>query len=209
SLLFRERYFNEDGGLGGEHTTTRTMLGLAYRPLASNRFNALGKVEYKHETNAAATPAFREDAWIFSFEGVWQATPRLQLTGKYAGKFARSDDFTAYTDLVSARFLYDVTDRWDVGAEYRVLTSHRVNTRLQGGAAEVGYRIVKNLWAAVGYSFDKFDADLAGDSYQGEGPYLKLRVKFDENSLRIFRAKQTKETTTTEKTGAADPLSRR
>lgn len=152
---------------------------------------------YCDMTNAAATPSFREDTWIFSVEGVWQATPQLQLAGKYAGKIARSDDFSAYTDLVSARFLYDLTDRWDIGAEYRILTSHKVNTTLQGGAAEVGYRIVKNLWVAVGYSFDKFDADLACDSYQGEGPYLKLRVKFDENTLRGFRSTPPSGTTAT------------
>jgi hypothetical protein len=74
-----------------------------------------------------------------------------------------------------------------VGAEYRLLTSHAVNTSYQGGAVEIGYRVIKNLWIASGYSFDKFDADLSGDSYQGEGPYIKIRVKFDESSLQSLR----------------------
>lgn len=187
SILLRERYFTEETGTGGRNTTSRTMVGLAYRPLLSNRFNALAKLEYKHESNSSATPAFREDAWIFAGEGVWQATPRLQLAGKYAGKWVTDGEFSAYTDLISGRFVYDLTDRWDVGAEYRVLTSHQVNSRLQGGAIEVGYRVIKNLWVAAGYSFDKFDADLAGDSYQGEGPYLKLRLKFDESAWKWFR----------------------
>ncbi|MHB8828971.1 MAG: DUF7507 domain-containing protein [Syntrophales bacterium] len=187
SLLLRERYFTEDTGTGGQHTSSRTMIGVAYRPLLTNRFNALTKLEYKHESNAAAVPSFREDAWIFSGEGVWQATPRLQLTGKYAGKLARDDDYSSYTDLIAGRFLYDLTDRWDVGAEYRILTSHALNSRYQGGAVEVGYRIIKNLWVSAGYSFDKFDADLTGDGYQGEGPYLKLRVKFDETAFKGFR----------------------
>ena len=184
SLLLRERYFTEEGGTTGLHTTSRTMIGLAYRPLLSNRFNALTKMEYKHETNTGSLPALKEDAYIFSGEGIWQATKQLQLMGKYAGKLSSDGDFSVYTDLVSTRFTYDLTDRWDVGAEYRLLTSHATNTRLHGGSAEVGYRIIKNLWASVGYSFDKFDADLAGDGYQGQGPYLKLRFKFDEKTLR-------------------------
>ena len=187
SLLFRERYFTEDAGTGGQHTTSRTMVGLAYRPLLSNRFNALTKVEYKYEDNSSSTPGSREEAWIFAGEGVWQATPRLQLAAKYAGKLARDGEFSSYTDLVSGRFLYDLTDRWDVGAEYRILTSHKVGSCAQGGSAEVGYRVIKNLWMAAGYSFDKFDADLAGDSYQGQGPYLKLRLKFDETTLKGLR----------------------
>ena len=67
SLLLRERYFTEDAGTGGPHTSSRTLIGVAYRPLLTNRFNALTKLEYKHEANAAAVPSFREDAWIFSF----------------------------------------------------------------------------------------------------------------------------------------------
>lgn len=184
SLLLRERYFTEDTGIGGQHTTSRMMVGLAYRPLQTNRFNALTKLEYKHESNAASIPAFREDAVILAGEGIWQATPRLQITGKYAGKLVSDEGFSSYTDLVAARFVYDLADRWDVGAEYRILTSHAINSCYQGGTVEIGYRVIKNLWVAAGYSFDKFDADLAGETYQGEGPYLKLRIKFDENIWR-------------------------
>jgi uncharacterized repeat protein (TIGR01451 family) len=184
SLLLRERYFTEEGNAAGRHTTSRAMIGLAYRPLFSNVFNALTKMEYKHETNSGSSPALKEDAYIFSGEGIWQATQRLQLMGKYAGKLSSDSDFSSYTDLVATRFIYDLTERWDVGAEYRLLTSHAVNSRLHGGSVEVGYRIIKNLWASVGYSFDKFDADLSGDGYQGQGPYLKLRFKFDEKMLR-------------------------
>ena len=184
SLLMRERYFSEEGSTAGRHTTMRTMLGLAYRPMLSNRFNALGKMEYKHETNSGSAPALKEDAYIFSGEGTWQATRQLQLMGKYAGKLSSDGDFSSYTDLVATRFIYDLNDRWDVGAEYRLLTSHAVNTRSHGGSVEVGYRIIKNLWAAVGYSFDQFDADLTGDGYQGQGAYMKLRFKFDEKILQ-------------------------
>jgi len=187
SLLMRERYFTEDGGKLGRHTTSRTMLGLAYRPLLSNRFNALAKIEYKYEENTGSTPSFSEDSFIFSCEGVWQASSRLQISGKYAGKLSQDAGFSSYTDLISGRIIYDLNDRWDMGAEYRILTSHKLGSSYQGGAMELGYRVINNLWFAGGYSFDKFDADLAGDDYKGQGLYLKLRLKFDENTLKICR----------------------
>jgi hypothetical protein len=68
-------------------------------------------VEYKHEINAGSTPTFREDACNFSTEGVYQATPRLQLTGNYAGKLFRDEDFSSYTDLIAARFLEKTIQR--------------------------------------------------------------------------------------------------
>ncbi|MDI6742500.1 MAG: hypothetical protein QMD11_07135, partial [Smithella sp.] len=48
----------------------------------------------------------------------------------------------------------------------------------------IGCPIIDPLRLSMGYSFDRFDEDLAGDSYRGEGPFLKLRFKFDENTLR-------------------------
>jgi uncharacterized repeat protein (TIGR01451 family) len=183
SLLLRERYFTEVAGAGGRRTSSRAMLGLACRPLFTNRFNALSKVEYKHESNAAAVPSLSEDGWIFSNEGAWQATTRLKLTGRYAGKHVRDDGFSCYTDMVAGRLSFDLTGRWDAGGEYRVLNSHVGNNRLQGGTVETGYRIIKNLWCSTGYSFDRFDADLIGDGYEGAGPYLRIRVKFDESTL--------------------------
>lgn len=51
------------------------------------------------------------------------------------------------------------------------------------GSAEIGYRVANNVWLSAGYALDQFDADLTGDAYRGEGPFPKLRFKFDERSL--------------------------
>jgi hypothetical protein len=135
----------------------------------------------------SATPSYTTNAFILSTEGIYQVSRDLQLMGKYAGKLEKDDSYSSYTDLISARLLYDLSDRFDFGAEYRLLTSHLTCTRLHGGSVEFGYRIIEQLWLSLGYSFDRFDEDLAGDSYQGEGPYLKLRFKFDENTLKGFK----------------------
>lgn len=184
SLLLRERYFFEEAGSAGKHTTSRVMAGIAYRPQLNNRYAMLAKLEHKYEDNTGATPAFRDIAYILSTEGVYQATPRLQLMGKYAGKLVQGDAPSSYTDLISTRMVYDLNDRWDMGLEYRVLTSYLGGNRYQGGAIELGRRVLEMLWISGGYSFDKFDADLAGDSYRGQGPYLKLRIKFDEHTVK-------------------------
>ncbi len=188
SLLMRERYFFEKNSADENHTS-RLMVGLAYRPLENDRFNALSKIEYKYNKRTASYPACSTDSFILSTEGIYQFSRSLQLMAKYAGKLEKEDSFSSYTDLIATRVIFDVTDRFDFGAEYRLHTSHSINTRLHGGALEIGYRVVKQLWLSIGYSFDRFDADLAGDSYQGEGPYLKLRFKFDEKDLNKLNPK--------------------
>jgi hypothetical protein len=183
SLLVRERYFLEKKG-ADQNNTSRLLLGLAYRPRENDRFNALGKVEYKNDRRATAQPTYGIDSFIASAEGAYQLTSALQVMGKYAGKLQKDEEFSSYTDLIATRVMFDLTERFDFGAEYRLLTSHRTSTRLHGGAVEFGCRIVGQLWLSLGYSFDRFDEDLAGDSYHGEGPYLKVRFKFDEKTLR-------------------------
>ncbi len=191
SLLAKERFFYETSGITGAHTSSRTMVGLAWRPLCDDRFNGLAKAEYKVDDNGTIDPDYKTTAFILSTEGVYQVNSRLQLSAKYAGKLSRDSEYSSYTDLLSARIIYDVTDRIDLGAEYRVLTSHKIGSTLQGGNLEVGYRVVKNLWVSLGYSFDDFDADLIGDDYQGRGPYVKLRFKFSEDSIKnLFKKKK-------------------
>ncbi|MCX5852546.1 MAG: hypothetical protein NT072_10925 [Deltaproteobacteria bacterium] len=187
TLLLQERYFFEEAGTDGDRTTSRTSMGLAYRPRCNDRFNALSRVEYKYDRDETTDPGYKEEAVIMSTEGVYQTTKKLQLIGKYAGKFVKDNDFDSYTDLVSARILYDITDRFDIGAEYGIMTSYRIKTISQGGSAEVGCRVIENLWLSLGYGFNTFDEDLTGDYYRGEGPYLKLRFKFDENTLGMLK----------------------
>ncbi|MFC1859203.1 hypothetical protein ACFL9U_14430, partial [Thermodesulfobacteriota bacterium] len=191
SLLFKERLFLDDIREDGQHLTNRTILGLAYRPVVCDGLNVIGKLEYKRDDDTLSEPRFRTDAFIPSVEGIFQANKRLQFIGKYAGKWVFDDSFDAYTDLVSGRILYDINDRFDVGVEYRLLTSYAADNYYHGGSAEIGYRLIKNLWLSLGYSFDDFDADLSGDSYRGYGPYLKLRFKFDENILHGLKGKDT------------------
>jgi uncharacterized repeat protein (TIGR01451 family) len=180
SLLSKLRHFTDIFEDEGRRNTSRLLLGLAYRPVKHDRFNALTKFEYKHEDDCTNDPETDTDSFIGSAEAAYQVNRDLQLIGKYAGKLSREDGDQAYTDLLSGRILFDLTERFDCSIGYRLLHSYDTDTLSHGGYAEVGARIRKNLWLALGYSFDKFDADLADNDYQGQGPYIRLRFKFDE-----------------------------
>ena len=191
SLLARERFYLDDAHGDGSRLTNRFLVGVAYRPAACDRFNALGKLEYKTENNSMSGDPYQTNAVISSVEGVYQASPDLQLTGKYAAKWYEDTGFSTYTDLISARILYDITERFDMGVTYRVLTDYQTMSRSQGGAVEFGCRVIENLWLSAGYSFDNFDSDLTGDSYRGQGPYFRIRFKFDEDTLAAVARKTT------------------
>jgi len=186
TFLFQENFSREEMGTGGQHTTSRTSVSGAYRPVDDDKLDGFLKIEYKYDDNSAATDRLKTSSVIAATEWCMQATRRLQLTAKYAGKLSGDDGITSYTQLMGIRMLYDLTERVDVGLEYRLQDTIETGSLLHGGSAEVGYRLIKNLWLSLGYSFDRFDTDLKQDSYWGQGPYFRIRVKADENTLKTF-----------------------
>ncbi len=185
-LLAHGRYFDDQNVSSGGHILSTASAGVAYRPAWTDIFNALAKFEYKYEKNPAAA-GLGENSYIFSADGVLQPSTLLQIAGKYACKYAVSGSRPVFTDLISMKACYDLTDRFDIGGTARMLTDHNSESRMFGGAAEIGYRVIKNIWLSAGYSFDKFDSDLTQEDFWGRGPYVKLRVKMDEKSFKISR----------------------
>jgi len=181
SLFTRGRYYDDRQAGAGKSSKIGSVVGLAYRPVDFNRFNALAKGEYRRELQPAVDGRVSTDKYIFSMEGAYRVHDRAILAAKYAGKYTNSGRHHSYTDLTSVKLTYDVTDRFDVGLTYRLLINHRADTSTQGGAVELGYNVFKNVWLSLGYSFDRFDSDLSGDDYRGEGPYVRIRAKFTES----------------------------
>ena len=49
----------------------------------------------------------------------------------------------------------------------------------------VGYALVKNMWISVGYNFSGFkDQDFSAADYTAAGPYVKFRIKIDQESVK-------------------------
>lgn len=182
TMLLRERFFHNDLDRG-VNMTHRTTIGFAYRPVSNDRLNLLARLEIKNDRDTNNN-RYDESSYIASLEGVYQVNSTTQITAKYAGKFAEESSTSVYTDLISVRLIKDIGRRLDIGAEYRILNNHSTGSFLQGGSIELGYNLLKNIWLSLGYSFDKFDTDLVGDNYNGTGPFLRLRIKFDESIFK-------------------------
>jgi len=189
SLLFRERLFRNWQTAVGKSSSLRTSLGVAYRPVYFDRFNALLRLELKENLNPSAVNGFDDNAIIYSLEGTYRTNPKLQLSGKYAAKKDRDAVFGGLTDLLAGKFILDISRRFDFGVEYRVMDSRASNTKVKGALFEFGYRVKDDIWLSVGHSMQKFDSDLTGDNFDGKGPYAKVRFKFDEG---LFRRRSSK-----------------
>jgi hypothetical protein len=154
-------------------------------------WNALAWVEHKRSINdtLGAGLDLDESADIVSAHVNYQVNAGWLINGRYGIK--RAVDYasgieTPYTaQLLGARSIWDVSERWDVGLQYFIETGAIGKDRQQAVGAEVGYLVMQNVWLSAGYNVSGFkDVDLASEDYTQKAFYIRIRVKFDENLFK-------------------------
>ncbi|RME68756.1 MAG: hypothetical protein D6778_01455, partial [Nitrospirae bacterium] len=186
TVFVRERYFLS------EYEENAVLLGFARRPVGWDKLNWLLKLRWIVTNRDENTQKF-----IFSTHLNYQPHRRWELMGEYATKYVVVQDVGhAFTELLRGRVLYDLTEHLEAGLQSGVLYQHETDTYLLSYGPEVGYMPVRNFWVSVGYNFQGFyDQDFEGANYWAKGPYLKIRIKFDEETLKRLRGKKDEEDT--------------
>ncbi|MDT4826753.1 OmpA family protein [compost metagenome] len=209
SLLARSIVSDSEGqgaNAGNERHLQRHQIGIAYRPVDDDTWNALARYERRSEhvvgagnaagslqgssvfgaDNGASLPG-KTSADIVSAHVNYNPEPGKAVMARYAFKLSRADDGTLaskyWAHLVQARYTQDINQDWDFGVQAGLLYG-------KGGAlqktfgVEVGYQVQKNMWVSAGYNFVGLsDRDLTANEYTSKGAYVRLRFKFDETHL--------------------------
>jgi hypothetical protein len=178
-------------GSGGVYLR-QVQLGMAYRPVDNDVWNALAWIEHKRSADATQGAGLETDesANILSTNVNFQVNADWVLDGRYA--FKRAVDYasgaaTPYTtQLIGGRSIWDLNRNWDLGVQYFIeLGGGGAPARQQAFGTEVGYLVMKNLWLSIGYNIAGFtDHDLTSEDYTQRAFYLRLRFKFDENLFK-------------------------
>ena len=189
TLLARD-YFNQvkpRTASGSDSRQNRFQVGFAYRPVDNNRFDALGTLEVRNEFSGG-TDALDRDVRIASLRANYHPSRPWWVSGRFAHK--RVDELLAGSvrdnysaSLAGARVTYDITNRWTVGGLFSVLQGTG-GSRQYAYGLEVGYVLMDNLWATLGYNWRGFhDKDISSE-YTNRGWVLGMRYKFDEDLFR-------------------------
>ena len=161
-------------------------LGTAFRPLSGNPLQLLTLARYKIDRRGSVPGLPDSRSLILSAEPTYRLVSRWSAQGKYAGKLSWSDDagvgWQTYTDLVLAGLSYDLSQRWELSAYLKLLNQYDARMHSLGAVGSAGYRVYRNVVLSAGYNFARIDDnDLAGETFQGEGPFVGIKVKFDED----------------------------
>jgi hypothetical protein len=162
--------------------------GVAYRALESIGVNGLAKYEYKLERDDGIADLKRA-VHAVSVNANWQIRRDTVLSARYAAKIAsdRSGGLSSRTvsHLVAGRVTYEINEDWDIGATAQALFDRDTRGRQYAAGLEAGYQLQKNMWVSAGYNLLGFkERDLAGADATAKGAFVRMRMKFDENTLQ-------------------------
>jgi len=165
-------------------------VGLAYRDVATGRWNALMRLENRINKSSITSDLKDEETWIFSLHGTHRVARNLSLVGQLAAKHGaqtilNDGSYNIYSGrLASGRIIWDINDRFDASlyGSYGIDNGQRVT----GYGLELGAKVIQNLWFSAGYTKGKFaDVDQFSTNTSWSGWHARLRYKFDENSLGL------------------------
>lgn len=164
--------------------------GFSYRPVCLDRLNFLTRYTYLSDALPAdrfgGSLPFETSSHIAALEGVYDLNRYFQMVEKVAFKLSKvttafGGGLNVYNYLMVNRLNYHVTRKWDLGAEYRLLTQQGAIANYRHGVlVELDREIMDYTRIGVGYNFTDFDDDLRHRNYEnfGLGPFVRLTGKF-------------------------------
>ncbi len=162
---------------------------LGYRPLDS-KWIVLSKLEYKLDEDTGLTLGdTRQRKLIENVVANYRPDDDNQFSINYGLKYVQSSfdgaDYDGITHLFGGEYRHDLSDETDIGLHgFTHYSANSGVTRYALGAS-FGWSFARNIWLSVGYNFSGFDdPDFTTAGYTASGPYMKFRVKFDQDTAK-------------------------
>ena len=186
-MSLRLQLFVTDKLTGEQQRKSDLRFGLAYRPL-HGRWIVLNRTDYVSDKQLGGNVELDNSKWINTINANYK-NDGMQLALRYGAKYAKGtfedSGYSGYTDLIGAEYRRDLGERWDIGVHANILDSRELNQTQKSYGISVGLNAARNTWVSLGYNWEGFrDDDFTASEYTAEGVYLKLRLKFDQHSVR-------------------------
>jgi uncharacterized repeat protein (TIGR01451 family) len=180
--------FDTQSRVGSDTLDSDLRLSLAWRP-RNTRWIVYDRLDYLLQEEEAMDGARAARRIVNNFNANYKPYHRLQIAWQYGAKYAfdtiDGGSYSGYTDLPGLEARYDLTQRWDVGVHTSLLHSWQAGQMDERAGLSVGYNLFKNAWISLGYNFTGFwDEDFSAADYTAQGPFVKFRLKFDQQSVR-------------------------
>jgi hypothetical protein len=197
----------------GSHTTSGDLrVGIVYRP-AKTHWILLNRLDWTLQrmsgTELAASPvattplasalgnqplaavALGIDSWriVDNFLANFRPTKKLQISLGYGLKYGKevvqNANYEGFTDQPSVEARYDLSETWDIGLRASVLHVWGLHQVAYSAGPSVGMSPATNVWIGAGVNLvGYYDQDFSASNATATGPYVKMRFKFDQDSVK-------------------------
>ncbi len=160
----------------------------AYRPV-DKRWMLLDRLDLIYDDRSAVTGIEDSRRVVNNMNANWQLDDRTQLGVQYGSRYARSTfdgvAYDGYSDLAGLDLRRDLSRRYDIGVHATVLHSWEAHTAEYAVGVDLGISFARNVWVSFGYNLIGFnDRDFSAARYTDQGPFIKLRIKADQDSFK-------------------------
>ena len=163
--------------------------GLVFRP-PQTKWIALDRLDFIVD-NESGGASEQIDSWRFvnNFITNYRPSKDMQISLHYGAKYNQEtidgSDYSGYTDVLGVEARYDITKDWDIGLQSSMLHSWSLGQLDYCEGISIGYNVVQNAWISLGYNLTGFeDKDFSQAEYTAQGPFVRFRFKFDQDSVR-------------------------
>ncbi len=160
----------------------------AYRPIDSD-WIVFDRLELQFDRRSDLAGSYDSRRVINNLHANWQWNAATQLGLQYGARFVTStfgdERYHGFSDLVGVDWRRQLSQRFDLGLHGVALHSWSAAVVRYSTGFDVGVSFARNVWVSVGYNVAGFDdADFSASRYTEQGPYLKFRIKADQDTFR-------------------------
>lgn len=180
------RYQQDNNDLEPDRRSLDARFGAAFRPDASDGLLLFDRLDVKIDN---VDGAFNSWKAVNTLAVNLQPYQRMQLSINHGLKYAVLDDgfvkYSGFTELFGLETRYDVTRGIDVGFRGLALITHGTGVIDYSYGPSIGFNPANNIWFGFGWNFSGVkDEDFIAAEYAQSGPYLQLRLKFDQSTAK-------------------------
>ncbi|MGE0581423.1 MAG: hypothetical protein AB7P31_04725 [Steroidobacteraceae bacterium] len=182
------RAMQSDLTTGADTTAADTQFAWVFRPVDS-RWIVLDRLDLRYERERSGATQVEAARVINNLNTSWQLDDRTQLGLQWGLRYVRSsfdgERYDGLSDLYGVDLRRDLAARFDVGVHGTALNSWESGARDYSFGVDLGVTVARNVWISIGYNVQGFeDEDYAASRYTASGPFIKLRVKADQDSFK-------------------------
>lgn len=182
------QYLDNQSPTAGGNISGALQLSYAWRPVQS-RWIVLDRLDFKSQRVSGTSLPLQSSRIVDNAHLNWLAGTSTQLGVQIGLRYVVTsfdgDRYAGSSGLLGLDLRHDLSPHFDVGVHGSQMQSFRSGVGDKSLGADVGVTFMKNAWLSLGYNFvGVTDSDFDDSHYLAQGPYLRIRVKFDQDTFK-------------------------